>query len=86
MQTLKMDNKVVKKRKLESNNVQVVYTDEQLETKNQNIRNVNTLKAESRADRAFRRFLEQCDVQSTEYWLYSTEDLDNYLAKFYLGA
>ena len=64
----------------------VVYNDEEISMKKKKSENQNTVKSEERGDRAFQRFLTQCNADSTEYWLYTEPELDSYLAKFYLGA
>ena len=81
-----MDPPPKKKRKPEKDNVQVIYTDQEVENKGQKVKNKNTLRGELHADKAFRRFLDQAGVSNTEYWTYPIDDLDKYLAKFYLGA
>ena len=64
----------------------VVYDEDTISLKRKKSENQNTVKSEERANRAFQRFLSQCNVDSTEYWFYTEPELDNYLAKFYLGA
>ena len=63
-----------------------ILTDAEIEEKKQKLTNSNTTKQEERADRAFRKLLEECGVESTEYWLYTEPELDYYLGKFYFGA
>ena len=63
-----------------------ILSDEEIESKKQRFTNSNTTKQEERADRAFRKFLQECGAVSTEYWLYEEDELDNFLGKFYFGA
>ena len=75
-----------KRKKSPGNNVQVIYTDEEVEAKGEKMKNKNTLRGEQRAGKAFKRYLEQAGVESLEYWTYPVQDLDKFLAKFYMGA
>ena len=66
----------------------VIFDDNQLAKKTKDSRNVNTDKAEKRADKAFRNFLKECGLEDErlDYWKLSASELDNYLAKFWFGA
>ena len=77
-----------KAKKHQSHDIQghVVYDDDQISVKKRKSENQNTVKSEERVNRAFQRFLAQCDVKSTDYWYFTEPELDKHLAKFYLGA
>ena len=47
---------------------------------------MNTVKSDNKADRAFRRFLTSSGCTNTDYWFFEEPELDNYLAKFWLGV
>ena len=66
----------------------IILDDESLAKKSAEQKNVHTQKAEERADRAFRTFLQACglDENNCDYWDFTTESLDSYLAKFWFGA
>ena len=44
------------------------------------------MKCEKKAHKAFTKFLTQMGCNDLEYWLYEEPELDNYLAKYWLGA
>ena len=58
-------------------------TDEELEEKSKKCKNYNTMKAEERADKAFKTFLVSngCDEKNTDYWNFDEPTLDKYLSK-----
>lgn len=65
----------------------VILSDAEVKRKQKTLQNKHTIAAESKADRAFREFLSECpDLDSTNFYLFDTETLDRYLAKFYFGA
>ena len=66
----------------------VVYTDEELEEKCKKQKNKNTLKSETTTTNAFQKFLLATGVEkeNLDFWNYSEEDLDKFLAKFWFGA
>ena len=64
----------------------VILTDKEVENKNQQGKNKNTQNQNKRADKAFRNFLTEAGVESTEYWLSEEDELDKYLAKFWHGV
>lgn len=64
----------------------VILTDEELKEKEEKLDNANTLKRECSAHITFDKFLEQAGVQSRDYWLYSDEDLCQWLRKFWFGV
>ena len=66
----------------------VLLDDEALAKKSAEQKNKNTEKAEQWADRAFRTFLQACGLDETDcdYWDFTEESLDDYLAKFWFGA
>ena len=64
----------------------VLYTDQEIEAKQQAGRNINTTKTEEWADRAFKRFLSECGELNLDYWYYQEPELDNFLSKFWFGA
>ncbi len=61
-------------------------TDEELAAKEELMDNKNTLKHEHSAHIAFDKFLEQAGVQSHEYWLYTDEELNQWMQKFWFGV
>ena len=75
-----------KKKKLKTNHKNIVYTEEQIKAKQEGQKNVNTIKTEERANRAFRRFLHDCGEVDLNYWNYDEPELDSYLSKFWFGA
>lgn len=60
----------------------VILTDKELEEKEEQLGNKNTLKRVCSAHIAFHRYLEQAEVENKDYWLYSDEDLCKWLCKF----
>ena len=66
----------------------VLINDDVLTKKNDQQKNVNTEKSNRRADRAFRNFLEAMgrETNDCDYWDFTEESLDDYLAKFWFGA
>ena len=64
----------------------VMYTDEEIQQKQDANKNKNTTKAEERANNAFQKFLQQTGKANLEYWNYDEEELDNMLCKFYYKA
>ena len=66
----------------------VLLNDNDLDKKNYEQRNINTDKSNKRADRAFRSFLEAMgrETNDCDYWDFTEESLDDYLAKFWFGA
>ena len=66
----------------------VLMNDSDLERKNESQKNGNTEKSNRRADRAFRTFLEAMgrETNDCDYWDFTEESLDDYLAKFWFGA
>ena len=78
----KQNIKMSKKRRF------VILDDEELENKSKQCKNKNTERSEKRANAAFTKFLEACDVGTDrlDYWNFSAEELDTYLAKFWFGA
>ena len=66
----------------------LILSDEELEIKSKAQKNVNTDKSEKRADKAFRNFLIPCgrEENDCDYWDFTEESLDDYLAKFWFGA
>ena len=59
---------------------------EEIDAMTEEMANKNTIKQEQRAQRAFEYFLKEAGADSTDFWLYPTEDLDQWLGKFYIGA
>ena len=47
---------------------------------------MNIEKSEKKAHKAFTRFLTQLSCPNTDYWYFDEPELDNYLAKFWLGV
>ena len=66
----------------------IILDDEQLAKKSKEQVNKNTEKSDKRADRAFRNFLVACGraENDCDYWDFTPESLDDYLAKFWFGA
>ena len=66
----------------------VLLDDNQLQRKNDDQKNYNTEKSNRRADRAFRSFLQAMGraTNDCDYWDFTEESLDDYLAKFWFGA
>ena len=66
----------------------ILLDDEQLAKKNDDLKNSNTEKSNRRADRAFRSFLQAMgrETNDCDYWDFTEESLDDYLAKFWFGA
>ena len=66
----------------------VLLDDKALEKKNDEQKNINTEKSNRRADRAFRSFLEAMgrETNDCDYWDFTEESLDDYLAKFWFGV
>ena len=66
----------------------LVLSDDDLLVKTKQQKNVNTDKSEKRADKAFRNFLIACgrEEHDCDYWDFTEESLDDYLAKFWFGA
>ena len=62
----------------------IVITDEDLEKKLITGKNLNTVKSEKKADKAFRNFLTANGCTNTDYWYFEEPELDNFLAKFWL--
>ncbi len=61
---------------------------EELKEKESILDNENTLKKEKKAHLTFTAFLSGIEpkLQSLDYWLYDNDSLNEYLAKFWLGA
>ena len=66
----------------------ILLDDDELDKKNDEQRNINTEKSNKRADTAFRSFLEAMGraTNDCDYWDFTEESLDDYLAKFWFGA
>ena len=64
----------------------VEYTTEQIAENNANQINKNSVKNEEKAVKCFKLFLEQNKVEDSDFFTYSDEVLDLWLAKFYWGA
>ena len=75
-----------KQRKISDNYQHVVITDNELDKKLQGDKNINTEKSEKRAHKAFTNFLKQHGATDLVYWYFEEPELDNYLAKFWLGC
>ena len=71
-----------KKRPKTDGDQYVVLTDDQLASKLQCGKNINTEKSEKKA---FTNFLKKHGTTDLDYWYYEEPELDNYLAKFWLG-
>ena len=62
----------------------LIITDEDLQHRSIGGKNINTIKCEKKADKAFWLFLKSNECSDTEYWFFEEPELDNYLAKFWL--
>lgn len=61
--------------------------DDEIDKRQEQQQNQNSIAAEKKAERAFRDFLAECDeLESTNFYTFETEKLDKYLRKFYFGA
>ena len=60
----------------------LIITDNELERRLIGGKNINIVKCEKKADKAFRQFLLANGCNDTEYWCFEEPELDNYLAKF----
>ena len=74
------------KRKSDEFKQHVVFTDDELLKKIKLSKNVNTEKSEKKAHKVFTNFLNQIGATEVDYWSYEEPELDNYLAKFWLGV
>ena len=66
----------------------IIFSDEELEEKSKKQKNKNTQKSEITATNAFQKFLLAAGVDEAniDFWNYSEEDLDKFLAKFWFGG
>lgn len=62
------------------------HTKEQVKKKQKDLENKNTTANETKAVRAFCAFLEETGAESTDFFKYSDEQLDEQLASFYFSA
>ena len=74
------------KKRLKTISKNIVYSEEQIQAKQQGQKNRNTIKTQERANCAFRRFLDECGEKDLDYWNYEEPELDSYLSKFWFGA
>ena len=63
-----------------------IMTNAELKAKQQELENKNSLKADKRANKAFRLFLCQANAESEEYQFFEELELVNQLSKFWCGA
>ena len=64
----------------------VLYSDQEIQAKQDAGKNKNTTKTEQCTDWAFRKFLTECGETNTEYWNYEEPELDFFLCNFWFGA
>ena len=64
----------------------VVFSDKQVKDNNDGQANKNSVKNEEKAVKCLKLFLAANKVENTNFFEYSDEDLDCWLAKFYWGA
>ena len=62
----------------------LIISDDESEKKLVGGKNVNTVKSEKKADKAFCRLLTSHGCTDTNYWYFEEPELDNFLAKFWL--
>ena len=61
-------------------------SNEGLKTKQQELENKNSIKAEKRVDKAFQLFLNEAGAPNEEYQFFEEDELANWLTKFWFGA
>ena len=62
------------------------FTEEQIKKKRQSTVPKATLKSNDKWERAFRSYLQEKGLESTEYWYYPEDELDDILSHFWFEA
>ena len=63
-----------------------ILTDKELQEQQLSAQNLNTLKNEKKAERIFKEYLQEAGETDLNFYLYTEEQLDSHLAKFWFAA
>ena len=81
-----LDMEQPRKKQKTHNSRFVLLSEEELKSKHEASKNKNMVNSEKRANSAFQKFLQQAGKQDLRYWLYTEDELDIMLEKFWFGA
>ena len=63
-----------------------ILTDEEMKEKQLSVQNINSIKNEKKAEKAFKEYLQQAGEVDINFYCYAEEKLDYHLSKFWFAA